>query len=99
MARFIVSAAAEEDLREILSYLRQRSPRAAKQVKAKLRAAMTRLAEFPGIGHTRNDVDDPTLRFWTVYSFLIVYRSGQKPLEIARVLHGARNIGQFINES
>jgi plasmid stabilization system protein ParE len=56
---------------------------------------MRRLAAFPRIGHIREDVADESLRFWSVYSYLIAYRPERKPIEIVRVLHGARDIGKF----
>ena len=93
MGRFILSKSAEADLREIIAYIAQRSPLAAKRVKGEFRAAMRRLAEFRGLGHVRDDCADESLRFWSLYSYLIVYRAGTKPLDIARVLHGARGLG------
>jgi antitoxin ParD1/3/4/toxin ParE1/3/4 len=54
---------------------------------------MQKLAEFPGIGHLREDVTDEPIRFWCVYSYLIAYRPHTKPLEILRIVHGARDLG------
>lgn len=53
---------------------------------------MRKLAEFPGLGHVREDLAEEPLRFWAVYSYLIIYRSNQRPIEIIRVLHGAQDV-------
>jgi antitoxin ParD1/3/4/toxin ParE1/3/4 len=95
MPRYLLTDPAKDDIREIVAYIRQRSPQAAKKVRAELRDAMQKLAAFPGMGHLRTDVTDEPLRFWSVYSYLIVYRSESKPLEVIRVLHGAQDLGRF----
>jgi antitoxin ParD1/3/4/toxin ParE1/3/4 len=43
------------------------------------------------MGHLREDLADEALRFWRVYSYMIIYRPDSQPLEIVRVLHGARD--------
>jgi plasmid stabilization system protein ParE len=37
------------------------------------------------------------LRFWTVYSYLIIYRAEARPLEIVRVLHASRDIQKLLS--
>jgi len=74
MARYVLTESAADDVREIVAYVRQREPKAAPKVRAKLRAAMGLLASFPGLGRSREDLTDEPLRFWSVYSYLIVYR-------------------------
>jgi plasmid stabilization system protein ParE len=39
-----------------------------------------------------------TLKFWSVYSYLIVYEPLSKPLTIVAVLHGARDIAQIVKD-
>jgi plasmid stabilization system protein ParE len=51
--------------------------------------------EFPGMGHVRDDVAGPGLRFWSVHSYLIIYRADQKPLQVLRVLHGAQDLAKY----
>jgi antitoxin ParD1/3/4/toxin ParE1/3/4 len=36
------------------------------------------------------------VKFWPVYSYLIVYSPDTRPLEIVRVLHGARDIAPIL---
>jgi toxin ParE1/3/4 len=67
-ARFVLSAPATSDLREIHDYIATDDPTAARRVLDDLRDAMHRLAELPGLGHVRDDLADETLRVWTVHS-------------------------------
>ena len=36
------------------------------------------------------------LKFWTVYSYLVVYDPDSRPLTIVAVLHGARDVEQLL---
>jgi plasmid stabilization system protein ParE len=97
-ARYVVTDSARADIRAIIVYLRERSPQAAKAVRSRLHNDIRRLADFPNIGHLRKDVTLQTLRFWSVYSYLIVYRADRRPIEIIRVLHGAQDLPKFFRE-
>jgi plasmid stabilization system protein ParE len=94
--RFALTPQAQADLTEISNYIRQDSPDAARRVRDELQATMRRLAQMPGIGHLREDLSDEPVRFFSVYSYLIMYRPETDPLEIVRVLHGARDVGAIL---
>jgi toxin ParE1/3/4 len=55
-----------------------------------------KLAEFPQLGHIRDDLTDLPVKFWPVYSYLIVYNPKSDPLEIVRVLSGALDIPEIL---
>ena len=55
------------------------------------------LANRPELGHTREDLPQPSLRFWPVGSYLVVYLGEKQPIEIVAVVHGARNVPSVIN--
>jgi antitoxin ParD1/3/4/toxin ParE1/3/4 len=98
MSRFSLTPAATADLVEIVDFLREEeSPAAARRVLRKLRETMGRLAQIPGMGHLREDLADEPLKFWPVYSYLIIYRSETRPLQIVRVLHGARDVRRLLS--
>jgi plasmid stabilization system protein ParE len=59
---------------------------------------MRRLATMPGLGHVREDLADESLRFWSVYAYLIIYRPATDPLLIVRVLHGARDVRAILEQ-
>ena len=92
MRRFALTSAALEALRGIRDYIRRDSPAAAQRVIRELRAEMALLGTHPLIGHTRDDLSENSLRAWPVYSYLILYRPDTRPLQIVRVVHGARDL-------
>ncbi len=96
MKRYSLTPAAKADLIEISEYIRFDSPGAARRVLAEIRRSMRRLAEMPRIGHTRKDLTDKPVRFWPIYSYLIVYRPETRPLQVIRVLHGARDVKRVL---
>ena len=98
MSRFVLTPAAQADLLDIFDYISQDSSDAAHRVIAEIRAAMRKLADMPEMGHFRRDLATEPLRFWPVYSYLIIYRPEAKPLQVVRVLHGARDVRQILEE-
>ena len=96
MNRFVLTPAAEGDLLKIIEYLEGDNPNAVLKVVDALDQAMQRLAESPGIGHVRPDLTDEDVRFWPVFTYLVVYRPETKPLEIVRVLHGKRDVERIL---
>ena len=57
---------------------------------------MAFLAGRPGAGHRRKDLTDEDVKFFPVYSYLIVYRPETTPLQIASILHGRRDLEQIL---
>lgn len=97
MSRFVLTPAAREDLVEIVDFLREENPDAARRVLRTLRDTMGRLARTPGMGHLREDLSDEPLKFWPVYSYLIIYRPETRPLQIVRVLRGTRDVRRVLS--
>jgi antitoxin ParD1/3/4/toxin ParE1/3/4 len=60
---------------------------------------MRRLAQSPPIGHLREDLTEEPVRFWSVHSYLIVYDPETQPLQILRILHGARDVRRILDEA
>lgn len=54
------------------------------------------LGHNPGIGHSREDLTDEGLKFWSVYRYLIVYDPRSEPIDIIRVIHGARDLENLL---
>lgn len=92
MGRFNLSKPASRDLRDVIAWIRKQSPSAAVRVRGEFRKAMATLADFPYIGHERRDLTDQPLRFWALYSYLIIYDPAARPIEIVRIIHGARDV-------
>ena len=49
-------------------------------------------------GHSRRDLTDAPVRFFAVYSYLIVYRPETTPLQIVGILHGGRNFEPVLSK-
>ena len=95
MSRFLLSPAAAADVEGIAAFLDAHAPHATDPVLQGLRDAMRRIAERPGIGRRREDLSDEPLRFHPVWSYLVIYRETD-PVEIVRVLHGARDVVRIL---
>ena len=99
MSRFVLSPAAEADLEEIRDSLAKRGGRSvASRVLGELRDAMREVAGTPGLGHLREDLTGEPVRVYRVYKYLIVYRPATEPLDVVRVLHGARDVENVLGE-
>jgi plasmid stabilization system protein ParE len=95
MKPYVFAKTAEADLEAIYAYIAEDNPVVARRVIMEIREAARRLARLPHLGHTRKDLTDQSVRFWPVYSYLVVYRPDTKPLEIARVLSGYRDLASL----
>jgi plasmid stabilization system protein ParE len=97
--RYVLAPQAALDLAEIWSYIkRQTNVAIADRVEAAVRKKMALIAANPGAGHRRLDLPDADVRFSPVYSYLIVHRPDTRPLEIAAILHGRRDMEQILKE-
>jgi plasmid stabilization system protein ParE len=95
--RYVLAPQAALDLVEIWRYIKgQSSVTAADRVESVIRERMVFLAGTPGAGHRRKDLTDQDVKFFPVYSYSIAYRSETKPLQIASILHAARDIAQIL---
>jgi toxin ParE1/3/4 len=96
MSGYVVSPKADEDIFEIWRYLYERAGiEVANRVEAKVYGAFETLAQNPRVVHKRSDLTTHRVLFFTVYSYMIVYRPGT-PLDIARVLHGKRDLKRIL---
>ena len=74
MKRYILAPEAKQDLADIKRYLtREAGARVAKSTLKKIKDAIVFLGNNPGAGHLREDLTDDALKFWSVYSYLIIY--------------------------
>ena len=99
MSRYRFSEKAREDLESIVDYVTDESgPGRAEGLVCGFFAALDRIARMPEMGHRRADLTASDLRFWPVFSYLIVYRPGSCPLEVVRVLPGRRNVEGLLGD-
>lgn len=96
MKAYSLTAQAALDLRDIWDYIATDNLSAADRVIVELEKALQGLADRPGKGHVRQDLTPRQVRFWGVRSYLIVYRPDVEPLQILRVIHGARDLAHLL---
>ena len=90
MNQYRVSDAARADLDEIWFYIAQDNPNAADRFIRALVSRFPILASMPQMGRQREELS-PRLRSFPVGNYIIFYRPVENGIEIARVLHGARD--------
>ena len=98
-ALFQLTAQAIDDLDSIWQFIAQENPQAADRVEAEIIATCGRIAEYPLIGHKRQDITPLPVRFWTLLkypNYVIVYRPETLPLLVIAVLHGKRDLEEIL---
>jgi plasmid stabilization system protein ParE len=74
VASYLLSPEAREDLHDIRAYLVGKGgKRLARHVLQEISAAFRLLASRPEAGHLREDLTPLPVKFWSVFSYLIVY--------------------------
>src|SRR5271167_4825972 len=97
--RYVLAPEAALDLVNIWRYVKEHSTlEVADRVESVIRDRFAFLAAGPGAGHQRKDLTDEPVRFFPVYSYLIVYRSDTKPLQIVSILHGHRDVETILKD-
>ena len=94
-AAFQLTTEAIQDLDDIWNFIAKDNRNAADHVEAEIIATCCRIAEYPRIGHKRQDITPLPVRFWTLLkypSYVIVYRPDTLPLQVVAVLHGKRDL-------
>ena len=98
MARIIRSPAAQADAIEIWAYIAEDNTSAADQLLERFDQLIQKISLQPLMGKAV-DAIAPGIRFIPTGNYLIFYRVITDGVEIARILHGARDIGtEFFTE-
>jgi plasmid stabilization system protein ParE len=98
-ARYVLSRDAAQDLFDIWRYIKDHnSVHVAEEVELEIRRVIAFLAGSPHAGHVRKDLTDKQVRFFPVHSYLIVYRADTQPLQVASIIHGARDVPQMLKD-
>lgn len=94
MLKIIKNKEAEADLEEIWDFIAMDSPEIACRFLRALNEHISNLTQNPKIGRERGDLA-VGLRSVPFGSYVIFYRPQKDSIEIARVLHGSRDIESF----
>lgn len=98
-ARYALAPEAVLDLVEIWRYIKKHSSiEMADRVESVIREKMIFLAKTPGAGHWRSDLTNEAVKFFSVYSYLIVFRPETKPLQVVSILHGRRDVARILKD-
>jgi plasmid stabilization system protein ParE len=93
-----LSSAARLDLLQTWNYLADHaSVEVADRVLRRIEIGIRRIAKSPNLGHLRPDLTSHELRFYLIRPHLIIYRPKTVPLQIARVLHAARDARSILD--
>jgi toxin ParE1/3/4 len=92
-----LSEQAEDDLAEIWAFIAIDNVRAAEKTIAKIRTACQLLSEFPGMGPRRPELLR-SLRSFPVGNYVIFYRPATHGIDVARIIHGNRNIKRIFRQ-
>jgi antitoxin ParD1/3/4/toxin ParE1/3/4 len=97
--RYILAPEAAHDLIQIWRYIKKQSNvETADRVESAIRERIAFLAANPGAGHWRKDLTEQPVKFFPVYSYLIVYRPEKRPLQIVSILHGRRDVERILKQ-
>lgn len=96
MADHFYSPEARIDLLEIWEFIAQDNVDAADRVEQEIREAVMLLARNPELGHLRRDLTSRPVRFWAVYSYLIICDPEARPLGVVRILSGYRDVAALL---
>ena len=97
MANVKISAFAEADLREIWTYVAENNPSAADKLLRELLQKIRLLADNPELGKDRSEII-VNLRSFPVRKYIVFYSLNEDTVEIYRVLHASRNIGELFED-
>jgi toxin ParE1/3/4 len=81
----------EIDLIDIWDFIAADNPDAADRVTDDIIARLEGLVRSPHQRHTRTDLTSRSLRFVSVYDYLIAYAPDEQPLWVVAIVHGSRS--------
>jgi toxin ParE1/3/4 len=94
MAFFVLRPLAQEDLAQTYSYILQTSLEQAELWLERVESQCKMLAEMPTMGRARPELPGDVHSF-VFARYVIFYRPNADGVEIVRVLHGSRDLGQI----
>jgi toxin ParE1/3/4 len=97
--RYVLSPEAALDLVQIWRYVNKKAGReTADRVESVVRDKIVLIAVTPAIGHWRKDLTEEPVKFFPVYSYLIVYLPESRPLQVVAIFHGNRAVERLLKE-
>ncbi|MCU0866121.1 MAG: type II toxin-antitoxin system RelE/ParE family toxin [Planctomycetes bacterium] len=96
-ASYRLTATAARDVESALEFVASRDglDRAMKLHDA-FSQAFLRLAGRPGLGRVRSELTGESVRWWTVFDWLVLYQPNEVGIDVLTVVHGARELRNLI---
>jgi plasmid stabilization system protein ParE len=96
-SQYVLAPEAAHDLFEIWRYINEQGTlETADRVESAIRDKIVFLSRHCAAGHWRKDLTNEPVKFFPVYSYLIVYRPDPKPLQVVAILHGRRDVKKVL---
>ena len=95
MSEVRFSDAAQSDLLDIVVFIARDNPRAAEDWLAAIEERCRLLADHPLTGEPRPGFGVAGCRSVSAGAYVIFFRPMQSGVEIARIVHGSRDLGQL----
>ena len=92
MPRVLYAPEAEDDLVGITEYIARDKPAAARCWLERIRQTCDMLSVQPEAGELRSGFGVPRCRSFSVGNYVIFFRSTDDGIEIARIIHGSRDM-------
>jgi toxin ParE1/3/4 len=97
MSKYILTAQAKLDLREIKNYISRNDLTAARRFVEEFREQCQLIVKFPEMGRSYEQLA-PGLRGFPIGNYIILYRQIQNGIEVNRLLSGYRDIETLFSE-
>ncbi|MCL4785023.1 MAG: type II toxin-antitoxin system RelE/ParE family toxin [Bryobacterales bacterium] len=94
---FLLTPEAKRDLKQILLDIAEDSPDTAERLRSEFYEGLQGLGKSPGIGHYHDELLSRKYRFWNFYTYVVAYVWEARPIEVIRVVHGARDLAAFFS--
>lgn len=97
MPEYFLTPDARQDWAEILEYIASDSLDHALKARQRFLEVFRFLGENPYAGHARNDLTRRPVRFFPVYTYLVIYLADTDPVEIVRILSATRDLLRLLD--
>ncbi len=95
MPKVVYAPAADDDLIDIAAYIARDKPAAARRWVKAIREKCNVLAAHPMMGELRPGFGVPGCRCFSVGNYVVFFRAIQGGIEVARIVHGSRDLSSL----
>ena len=92
MPHVVYAPEADDDIEGIVEFIARDKPSAARSWLASIRSTCEMLAAQPEVGEVRPGFGVPGCRSFNIGSYVIFFRAIGDGIEVARIIHGTRDM-------